>query len=131
MRKRMDKQRKKEEQQLQNPFLDLTERQRKSKRFSRRDTVPVPAPRLSPGDHSTALFEETGCSARYHHLTGGERCRHKHTATEDNSHLARTKFRLDCIEILCLVMISKQRHSPGSLLTAFHSVEVMLPGAVV
>lgn len=48
-----------------------------------------------------------------------------------NSRSARAKFRSDFTETLCLVMISKQRHSLDSLLTAFHSVEVILPEATV
>lgn len=49
--------------------------------------------------------------------------------SSDSFHSARTSSGWTALR--SLLMSSKQRHSPDSLLTAFYSVEVILPGAKV
>ncbi|XP_078145038.1 IQ motif and ankyrin repeat domain-containing protein 1-like [Centroberyx gerrardi] len=49
--------------------------------------------------------------------------------SSDGPQYDRTEFRSDRIEKFCLVLITKQRHPPDNLLTAFYPIEVMLPEA--
>uniref|UniRef100_UPI003AAD4062 IQ motif and ankyrin repeat domain-containing protein 1-like n=1 Tax=Centroberyx gerrardi TaxID=166262 RepID=UPI003AAD4062 len=49
--------------------------------------------------------------------------------SSDGPQYDRTEFRSDRIEMFCLVLITKQRHPPDNLLTAFYPIEVMLPEA--
>ncbi|XP_036837643.1 IQ motif and ankyrin repeat domain-containing protein 1 isoform X4 [Oncorhynchus mykiss] len=45
----------------------------------------------------------------------------------DGPQYARTEFMLDRIEKFSLVLVTKQRHPPDALLTAFYPIHVMLP----
>ncbi|XP_020337024.2 DNA mismatch repair protein Mlh1 isoform X4 [Oncorhynchus kisutch] len=45
----------------------------------------------------------------------------------DGPQYARTEFMLDRIEKFILVLVTKQRHPPDALLTAFYPIHVMLP----
>uniref|UniRef100_A0A4W5NWW1 Uncharacterized protein n=1 Tax=Hucho hucho TaxID=62062 RepID=A0A4W5NWW1_9TELE len=45
----------------------------------------------------------------------------------DGPQYARTEFMLDRIEKFSLVMVTKQRHPPDALLTAFYPIQVTLP----
>ncbi|XP_055757847.1 IQ motif and ankyrin repeat domain-containing protein 1-like isoform X2 [Salvelinus fontinalis] len=49
----------------------------------------------------------------------------------DGPQYARTEFMLDRIEKFSLVLVTKQRHPPDALLTAFYPIHVMLPEAKI